>query len=111
MSLMPIDYSRYPRNWLTEIRPRILKRAGQTVTEHAHCEECGAVNRSPHPITGSEVVLTVAHLDHDIQNNSDDNLMALCQRCHNTLDIWDRIRNRRRREREEKEAAGQGVLF
>ena len=25
---MPIDYKKYPPNWLTEIRPRILKRAG-----------------------------------------------------------------------------------
>jgi len=24
---MPIDYSKYPDNWFTEIRPRILKRA------------------------------------------------------------------------------------
>jgi hypothetical protein len=28
------------------------------------------------------VVLTIAHLDHDIGNNDDGNLAALCQRCH-----------------------------
>lgn len=28
------------------------------------------------------IVLTVAHLDHDTANNSDENLAALCQRCH-----------------------------
>ena len=28
------------------------------------------------------VVLTVAHLDHDETNNADDNLAALCQKCH-----------------------------
>jgi len=27
---MPIDYKRYPANWLTEIRPRIMKRANNT---------------------------------------------------------------------------------
>lgn len=27
---MPIDYKKYPKNWLTEIRPRILKRANNT---------------------------------------------------------------------------------
>lgn len=27
---MPIDYKKYPDNWLTEIRPRILKRANYT---------------------------------------------------------------------------------
>lgn len=28
------------------------------------------------------VILTIAHLDHDKSNNADDNLKALCQRCH-----------------------------
>jgi len=28
------------------------------------------------------IVLTMAHLDHDIQNNAPENLKALCQRCH-----------------------------
>lgn len=32
---MPIDYSKYPPNWLSEIRPRIMKRAGNK------CEFCG----------------------------------------------------------------------
>lgn len=27
-------------------------------------------------------VLTVAHLDHDVSNNADTNLAALCNRCH-----------------------------
>jgi len=27
---MPIDYSKYPPNWLTEIRPRIMARANNT---------------------------------------------------------------------------------
>lgn len=27
---MPIDYSKYPSNWLSEIRPRIMKRANNT---------------------------------------------------------------------------------
>jgi hypothetical protein len=47
------------------------------------CEWCPAVNRQPHPVTGSTVVLTVAH----IQNPAPEdcrlgNLAALCQRCH-----------------------------
>lgn len=73
---MPCDYSRYPANWKTEIRPRILERAGH------RCEWCGAENYHPHPETGSKVILTVAHIDHDITNNTDGNLAALCQRCH-----------------------------
>ena len=35
---MPIDYSRYPANWKTEIVPRILARA-----QH-RCEQCGLEN-------------------------------------------------------------------
>lgn len=30
----------------------------------------------------TKVVLTIAHLDHDVSNNHYDNLKALCQRCH-----------------------------
>lgn len=33
---MPIDYSKYPPNWKTEIRPAILKRAKNTC-EHDGC--------------------------------------------------------------------------
>lgn len=79
---MPIDYSEYPDNWFTEIRPRILERAKN------RCEWCGAENHKPHPDTGSMVVLTIAHLDHDHSNAevTDDRLAALCQRCHLTYD-------------------------
>jgi hypothetical protein len=33
---MPIDYKKYPKNWLSEIRPRIMKRADNT----CECEGC-----------------------------------------------------------------------
>ena len=33
-----------------------------------------------------EIVLTVAHLDHMPENCADENLKALCQRCHNNYD-------------------------
>lgn len=33
-----------------------------------------------------KIVLTIAHLDHDIANNSYDNLKALCQKCHLNYD-------------------------
>jgi hypothetical protein len=35
---MPINYKEYPKNWLTEIRPAILARAGNC------CEFCGVAN-------------------------------------------------------------------
>ena len=95
---MPIDYKKYPKNWLSEIRPRIMKRAENK------CEECGLVHNSTvysiflvvkdnkgrskkrsiwfrdikdaerESDTGLEpkpvkVVLTIAHLDHDETNH------------------------------------------
>lgn len=47
---------------------------------------CPAMNRQPHPVTGSKVVLTVAHLDHQPEHCADDNLRAMCQRCHLAYD-------------------------
>ena len=41
-----------------------------------------------------KVVLTVAHMDHDITNNDHKNLMALCQQCHNRYDIENRKKKR-----------------
>lgn len=41
------------------------------------------------------IVLTIAHLDEEIENCADSNLKALCQRCHNILDLPMRQRNAR----------------
>jgi len=41
-----------------------------------------------------KIVLTVAHLDHNILNNVYNNLASLCQRCHNRYDVRQRVRNR-----------------
>jgi len=96
---MPIDYSRYPANWKSEIVPRILLRAKNM------CEWCGLENgqkvqsvslklqdrdgryktkrfwlsaesdvKRMRPFSYEEaklvrVVLTVAHLDHDETNH------------------------------------------
>ena len=38
-----MDYSNYPDNWLTEIRPRILKRSENEDNQEC-CEWCGAKN-------------------------------------------------------------------
>lgn len=40
-----------------------------------------------------QVILTIAHLDQDPTNNADDNLAALCQRCHNRHDAPHRAKN------------------
>jgi hypothetical protein len=46
------------------------------------CQQCGAVNRQPHPRFGYEVRLATAHLDQDTKNDAPSNLKALCQSCH-----------------------------
>ena len=125
---MPCDYSEYPKEWKTVIRPRILERAGHK------CERCEVENHRWICRDGRHdaalnawyyedgdilavkaledwpegykapvrVVLTVAHLDHDTSNNDDSNLQALCQRCHNRLDVEYRRKNRSRTLAEKK---------
>lgn len=98
---MPFHPERYPTDWKT-ISLRIRAREGN------RCKWCGAPNgeqvyrnkihseiwitkldwkHKPPFLKGQykkpvRIVLTVAHLDHDTTNNTDDNLAALCQRCH-----------------------------
>lgn len=128
---MPINYSKYPANWLSEIRPRILKRAANK------CEFCSIPNYAVGcrnedgnfiPTSGNVhhdkagngelplaearkvvahckdvdynnliiIILTIAHLDHDVENHQvqDERLAALCQKCH--LD-YDRENNTNKR--------------
>jgi hypothetical protein len=104
MPIRPENKVRYPKDW-KQISERIrFKRAdnrcectGECGDEH-HLESgniiygkkpyprCTARNYEEHPITGSKVILTVAHLNHEIENCDDDNLKAMCQRCHNKMD-------------------------
>lgn len=93
MPIRPENRGRYPKNW-PEIRARILERADN------RCEFCGAENYKPHPVTGSKVVLTIAHLDHTPEHSYDSNLRALCQKCHNSYDAP--MRRRGIKERKEK---------
>lgn len=117
---MPIDYSKYPPNWLAEIRPRIMKRAENK------CEVCGlehkqtvysvrfyvrengrykwrsiwfrneqdAKRESNGNYKPVKVILTIAHLDHDEQNHNvrDDRLKAMCQICHLRYDAKEKFR-------------------
>lgn len=105
---MPISKAnlvRYPSDW--PIRRRfILRRAGNA------CEWCGAVNYLPHPLTGSRVVLTIAHV-YDRRPEAADllNLAALCQKCHNAHDAPYRQANRRASRRAAILAAGQMLLL
>lgn len=49
--------------------------------------DCRAGQGDRHPVTGSIVILTVAHLNHEPADCRDENLKAWCQRCHNTYDL------------------------
>lgn len=90
LALMPFDRSRYPDDW-EAISRRIRARAGG----RCECEgECGLHRTHPGPRRCIErdgeqavwakgrVVLTVAHLNHDPMDCRDENLKAMCQRCH-----------------------------
>jgi hypothetical protein len=94
---MPFIKERYPANW-KEISLRIRERDGW------RCKFCGVSADSINPITGSLVVLTVAHLGipypdgrpgnkHDKMDVRDENLAALCQRCHLNYDRDEHIAN------------------
>ncbi len=94
------------------IRARVLARAGGV------CEWCGKPDRKhvwvaldgsgqwwprgqkpegpPEMFRYIQVVLTVAHLNHDWRDNRDENLAALCQRCHLAHDRQFHLANARR---------------
>jgi hypothetical protein len=98
---------RYPKNWKT-IRKHIMERAGNRCECVGECGQDHAAMRGFRSHKASRcdehhgfkalhfsggVVLTVAHLDHTPENNTDDNLMAMCQKCHNRLDAAHRAAN------------------
>jgi hypothetical protein len=102
MPIRPENRARYPREWkVISLRIR-NERAGNRCECSGECGQehgrerhgeyidqsprCSARNGEEHPDTGSKVVLTVAHLDHTPENCADENLKAMCQRCHNRYD-------------------------
>jgi len=98
MPIRPENKSRYPADW--KLRSYFVR----VIRGKNRCEWCGARNGEPHPITGSKVVLTTAHVFDDRPEASGLlNLAGLCQRCHNRHDAKDR--QRRRRERRMKQTA------
>jgi hypothetical protein len=94
MPIRPENCNRYPADWKA-IRASILVRAGNRCEGSPKYPNCCAANGEPHPVTGSLVVLTIAHLDHHPENCSPENLRAWCQRCHLTYDRAHHVATRR----------------
>jgi hypothetical protein len=96
MPIRPENRARYPKDWKA-IVAAIRERSGNCCEGSPAYPDCRAANGQPHPVTGSKVILTTAHLDHTPENCDDENLRHWCQRCHNTYDAAHRSANRSRR--------------
>lgn len=118
---MPCNYKEYHPEWKTKIRPDILER------DNNCCKFCGVKNKSiihrygkgindwqywPQgmeseawtldELKSTKIILTIAHLDHDKNNNDYDNLAALCQKCHLGIDLKHHMKNARDTNRKKK---------
>ena len=120
MPIRPENREKYPKDWPAISLEVRRDRAGWRCECEGECgldhgSRCTAEHDCAHPDTGSTVVLTVAHLDHDPTNNGESgdrpNLKAMCQRCHNRYDAPMRREGIRRRAREQLEADGQLSLI
>lgn len=99
---MPIDRRRYPPDW-KQISHRIrFERA------NGFCERCGAEHGKPHPVTGKIVKLQTAHLNRMPEQTTDEDLMAMCARCHFA---YDRLDNQAKRKFGRLFRLKQGDLF
>jgi len=88
----------YPMNW-SFIANRIKEKAGW------RCKKCRHLHDSSAGYT-----LTVHHKDHDTSNSSDDNLIALCQRCHLVEEGKYHQKLRQDRQKAILEASGQQII-
>lgn len=117
MPIRPENRARYPKNWKSEIVPRIRQRSGNRCECTGQCGQqhtggtagakignrCSRSNGMPiDDLGGSKIVLTVMHLNHTPEDCSDENLLHACQGCHNRYDAPMRaagIKERRRADR------------
>lgn len=105
---MPIDYREYPPNWKA-LRASVLARAGNRCEGSPAFPNCRAKNHERHPVTGSIVVLTVAHLDQD-KGDDIERLRAWCNRCHLKFDAKHHAANAART-RQRKKYGDNAPLF
>lgn len=100
--------ARYPADW-PAISARIRERAAGRCECRGHCglhtgRRCEERNGEPAKWARGTVVLTVAHLHHQPERCADDELLAMCQRCHLRYDQGFHRRGK-------LEAAGQSRIF
>jgi hypothetical protein len=106
MPIRPENAARYPEDW-DAVSYRVRRAANwQCEGSPAH-PDCRADNGYPHPVTGSIVVLTVAHLDHNPENCDPANLKCWCQRCHLTYDAKEHAKTAATTRANELREAGQ----
>lgn len=116
MPIRPENRARYPKDWPAISERIRFERAGnrcefcgvqnyeiggRTPDGQWHKARITGCDRKPpelgtqwwcdgpngaHVLRIVRIILTVAHLDHVPENCADDNLKALCQRCHNLYD-------------------------
>lgn len=106
--LYPLDWAQISKRLRSERANNRCECAGQCQTHHG---VCGAVNGQQHPVTGSVVVLTVMHLNHDPSDCRDENLLVGCQKCHLAYDKEHHAETRRRSLIAQQVRAGQMALF
>ena len=136
---MPMDRSKYPDNWeiiswnVRESQGWKCKFCGVRGGDIGYRDSTGTFHRL-YNITDTDdeilrvsersgllhdavevklikIVLTTAHLNHDTEDNREENLVALCQRCHNRYDRPHRNRNSAITRRRKKLEAGQAELL
>lgn len=80
---MPCDYSKYPANWKTEIRPAILKR------ENNRCKFCGLRNYSVGNRENGEFIPTAGNIIHDAAGRGElpyNEALELVKHCNSWAD-------------------------
>ena len=109
MPIHPDQAALYPPDWF-EIAQLVKIEAGWCCEGSPAYPDCRASHGQAHPVTGSRVVLTVGHLDHNPANVKRANLKAWCQRCHVTYDAAQHALAAMTRKQRQLRAAGQQAL-
>ena len=92
MPIRPENKARYPKTWKAMVAQAAARSGGRCECDgkcgQAHeGGRCDAINRQPHPQTGSIVVLTLAH-EHGVPLEETDiaRMFHAAPRCHNRYD-------------------------